>query len=57
MPLSDSRDLAQLMELEKGFDTKAAQEEAARCLNCGLICYRNEENQRPPEPIRDAVNA
>ena len=57
MPLSDSRDLAQLMELEKGFDMKAAQEEAARCLNCGLICYQNEKNQRPPEPIREAVNA
>jgi NADPH-dependent glutamate synthase beta subunit-like oxidoreductase len=57
MPLSDSRDMAQLMELEKGFDMKAAQEEAARCLDCGLICYRNEKNQRPPEPIRDAVNA
>jgi NADPH-dependent glutamate synthase beta subunit-like oxidoreductase len=57
MPLSDSRGLSQLMELEKGFDMKAAQEEAARCLDCGLICYRNEKNQRPPEPIRDAVNA
>lgn len=57
MPLADSRDLAQLMELEKGFDTAAAQEEASRCLDCGLICYRNTENQRPPEPIKDAVNA
>lgn len=57
MPLSDSRDLTQLMELEKGFDMKAAQEEAARCLDCGLICYQNEKNQRLPEPIRDAVNA
>jgi hypothetical protein len=57
MPLADSRDLAQLAELEKGFDTTAAQTEASRCLNCGLICYRNAENQRPPEKIRDAVNA
>ncbi len=57
MPLADSRDLAQLMELEKGFDTATAQAEAARCLNCGLICYQNAENQRPPEQIRDAVNA
>jgi formate dehydrogenase (NADP+) beta subunit len=57
MPLSDSRDLAQLMELEKGFDTAAARTEASRCLNCGLICYQNSENQRLPEKIRDAVNA
>lgn len=57
MPLSDSRDLAQLMELEKGFDTAAAKEEAERCLRCGLVCYQNTNNQRPPEQIRDAVNA
>ena len=57
MPLADSRDLAQLMELEKGFDTAAALAEASRCLNCGLICYKNAENQRPLEKIRDAVNA
>jgi len=57
MPLANSRDLAQLMELEKGFDTTAAQEEASRCLNCGLICYRNADDQRPLEPIKDAVNA
>jgi NADPH-dependent glutamate synthase beta subunit-like oxidoreductase len=57
MPLADSRDLAQLKELEKGFDTATAQEEAARCLNCGLICYRNEYNQGPLEQIRETVNA
>ncbi|MEE4112758.1 MAG: FAD-dependent oxidoreductase, partial [Desulfobacteraceae bacterium] len=57
MPLADNRDLAQLMELEKGFDTAAALTEASRCLNCGLICYKNAENQRPLEKIRDAVNA
>jgi formate dehydrogenase beta subunit len=57
MPLASRRDLAQSMELEKGFDTKTAQEEATRCLNCGLICYKNADNQRPPEQIKDAVNA
>ena len=57
MPLADSRDLAQLMELEKGFDTATAQAEASRCLNCGLICYRHVENQKPLEQIKDAVNA
>ncbi len=57
MPLADSRDLAQRMELEKGFDTKAAQEEANRCLNCGLICYRDLTQARSLESIKDAVNA
>ena len=57
MPLADSRDLAQLMELEKGFDTATAQAEASRCLNCGLICYQNADNQQALEQIRDAVSA
>ena len=57
MPLADSRDLAQLTELEKGFDTAAAQAEATRCLNCGLICYQQVESQQPSEQIKDAVNA
>jgi RnfABCDGE-type electron transport complex B subunit len=57
MPLADSRDLAQLAELEKGFDTQAAQAEAKRCLNCGLICYKNAGNQQRMEQIKDAVNA
>jgi formate dehydrogenase beta subunit len=57
MPLADSRDLAQLKELEKGFDTATAREEASRCLNCGLICYRNEYNQGSLEQIRETVNA
>jgi len=57
MPLADSRELARQMELEKGFDTAAAKTEADRCLRCGLVCYRNAENQSPPEQIRDAVNA
>ena len=56
MPLADSRELARMVELEKGFDTARATEEAARCLRCGLICYRNTDNQ-PLEPIRDAVQA
>ncbi|MGD8700946.1 MAG: (Fe-S)-binding protein [Desulfosarcina sp.] len=57
MPLADHRDLAQLKELEKGFDASAANQEAARCLKCGLICYQNVRNQQPPQKIRDAVNA
>jgi RnfABCDGE-type electron transport complex B subunit len=57
MPLADNRELAQQMELEKGFDTPTARAEASRCLNCGLICYKNAYNQRPAEQIRDAANA
>jgi hypothetical protein len=57
MPLADNRDLAQLKELEKGFDTDTAKAEAARCLRCGLICYQNANNQRSSQAIGDAVNA
>ncbi|BBO91226.1 (Fe-S)-binding protein [Desulfosarcina ovata] len=56
MPLADRRDLEQLMELEKGFDTQTAKKEAARCLNCGLICYQHTDDS-VPEQIRESVNA
>jgi NADPH-dependent glutamate synthase beta subunit-like oxidoreductase len=57
MPLADSRELARDMELEKGFDTAAAKAEADRCLRCGLICYKNADNESSPEQIKNAVNA
>ncbi|PIE67940.1 MAG: electron transporter RnfB [Deltaproteobacteria bacterium] len=57
MPLADSRELYQQMEIEKGFDAQTAKAEADRCLNCGLICYQNTENQHPSVQIKDAVNA
>lgn len=57
MPLADSRDLTQLMELEKGFDTATAHAEASRCLDCGLICYRHAQNRQLVEPIQGAANA
>ncbi len=57
MPLAERRDIEQLMELEKGFDTATAQAEAARCLNCGLICYQHEGIQDSVEPIKETVNA
>ncbi len=28
-------------ELERGFDEEMARTEAARCLQCGLICYKH----------------
>ncbi|WP_246804975.1 FAD-dependent oxidoreductase [Desulfosarcina cetonica] len=56
MPLAQRRDIEQLMELEKGFDTQAAAKEAARCLNCGLICYQHTDASAL-EQIRPSVNA
>jgi len=39
MPLSSSLELARGAEVEAGFTEEAARQEAARCLQCGLICY------------------
>jgi NADPH-dependent glutamate synthase beta subunit-like oxidoreductase len=57
MPLAERRDLEQLTELEKGFDTQAAMAEADRCLNCGLICYQHEQNQPLLQQIQESTNA
>ncbi len=43
MPLSTSSEIDRGCEAEKGFDSKAFQDEAKRCLQCGLICYRKDE--------------
>jgi formate dehydrogenase (NADP+) beta subunit len=43
MPLADEKQTAQGQELEKGFTPAMAQTEAERCLRCGLICYRREQ--------------
>ncbi|MBW2041273.1 MAG: FAD-dependent oxidoreductase [Deltaproteobacteria bacterium] len=43
MPLADSRELDQSVEIEKGFTPETASEEARRCLQCGLICYRRDD--------------
>jgi NADPH-dependent glutamate synthase beta subunit-like oxidoreductase/Pyruvate/2-oxoacid:ferredoxin oxidoreductase delta subunit len=40
MPLCTSRDLALCGEVELGFSPDSARMEAGRCLQCGLICYR-----------------
>ena len=56
MPIANSRELAQSMELEKGFDTDAALKEAARCLNCGLICYQHEDSETQLAQIQPGVN-
>lgn len=39
MPLRGADEVARGEELETGFSERAARDEAARCLQCGLICY------------------
>jgi NADPH-dependent glutamate synthase beta subunit-like oxidoreductase len=49
MPICSGRELAVCGEIERGFSKEAAQAEASRCLQCGLICYEHFE-----EPARQA---
>ena len=44
MPLYQGEDLEMCDEFEKGFDDETAAAEAKRCLQCGLICYKNSIN-------------
>ncbi|MGD2096521.1 MAG: 4Fe-4S binding protein [Desulfobacterales bacterium] len=39
MPICSGKELALCGEIEKGFSASTAQQEADRCLQCGLICY------------------
>ncbi len=39
MPICSGKELAVYGEIERGFSPDMAQKEAARCLQCGLICY------------------
>jgi hypothetical protein len=41
MPICSGKELAICGEIERGFSTDMAQEEASRCLQCGLICYEH----------------
>lgn len=41
MPRASSTQLEAGMELETGFTEKTARDEAARCLECGIICYKH----------------
>jgi NADPH-dependent glutamate synthase beta subunit-like oxidoreductase len=49
MPLSDEKQIAEGHELERGFSTAMAKSEAERCLRCGLICYRREQENSAPK--------
>jgi formate dehydrogenase (NADP+) beta subunit len=54
MALSEGESLAEGAELERGFSMAEARAEAARCLRCGLICYKHQSLQ-PVEPVRAAA--
>ncbi len=41
MPICSGKELAICGEIERGFSADMAQEEASRCLQCGLICYEH----------------
>ena len=44
MPFCSGRELAACGEIERGFTGEMARSEAARCLQCGLICYEHSED-------------
>ncbi len=46
MPLSDAVELSAGNELEKGFSDEMARREADRCLQCGLICYKQTQTRQ-----------
>ena len=43
MPICSAKELVLCGEIERGFSADMAQEEASRCLQCGLICYEHTE--------------
>ena len=53
MPLCPGTDLEKCGDLEMGFSGDEAATEANRCLQCGLICYK----QEPEKKILDEVPA
>jgi len=46
MPLCDTNELSEEKEIEKGFSEDMAYAEASRCLECGLICYKQTKEMR-----------
>jgi len=53
MPLCSPKEMDDRHELEKGFTTEMAKEEAERCLQCGLICYeRNGDESSDQQEIQ-----
>jgi len=54
MPLASAEALAAGSEIELSFDDAAARREAARCLQCGLICYRHTAQAGHDAPVEVA---
>jgi formate dehydrogenase beta subunit len=51
MPLCSPSEASAGSELELGFNEAVAKKEAARCLQCGLICYQRSETGIAPASI------
>jgi formate dehydrogenase (NADP+) beta subunit len=56
MALSESDALAEGAELERGFSMAEARTEAARCLRCGLICYKHQMVQLAESVTAEVAN-
>ncbi len=50
MPLAAGHAAMEGRLIEKGFSASAAQAEAGRCLQCGLICYAHTQEEAPLAP-------
>ena len=46
MPVCSGTELVPCGDVERGFSEDAARKEAGRCLQCGLICYRQAISQK-----------
>jgi NADPH-dependent glutamate synthase beta subunit-like oxidoreductase len=57
MPICSGRELAVCGEIERGFSQEAAQAEASRCLQCGLICYEHSEEPAKQEEASAEVRS
>ena len=55
MPICSGRELVVCGEIERGFSKEAAQAEASRCLQCGLICYEHSEEPAEQEETSAGV--
>jgi NADPH-dependent glutamate synthase beta subunit-like oxidoreductase/Pyruvate/2-oxoacid:ferredoxin oxidoreductase delta subunit len=49
MPICSGKELALCGEIERGFSASMAQQEADRCLQCGLICYVHTQTEQVEE--------
>ena len=57
MPICSGEELAICGEIERGFSADMAQQEASRCLQCGLICYEHTETAAPDEKEESTSSA